>query len=687
MHTPLRPSVFPAHARPHATPRRVRLRNWPVRSKLVAVLAVPAAALLVLASLSITATLHSAQALRRGSQLARLERQAVALTHELQLERDLTAGLTASRQHTDSQRAAIPTLDAQRASVDRTVTAYLDAAAARGRAAAGELTGRLETARAELDGLKALRTAANSGALTEQAVSDEYTRIVAALLPVDLQTALRGGDEQLTQRVRALADLARAKELAAQVRGALYTITIRGRFGFGDLQGFADLLARQQAAVDQFQADATDAQRGLFTTTVKGPAVLAVLRIQQAASNRQAQPHLGLDPQQWLAASTTQLELLRIVQTQLLDQVIGRSQSLASAAQHRWIANSLLTLLVLLIALLGALGIAQSMIRPLQRLHTSALEVAKHRLPEAVQRLHMTQAGQLDIRVVPIGDDSADEIGQVARAFDAVHEAAVRQAAGQAALRKSISDMFLNLARRSQRLIDRQLEVIDALEHDAEPDMLEQLFRLDHLTTRLRRHAEGLIVLSGTTEPPRRWTQPVPLIEVVRAATQEVEDYKRVSVLQIDELDLAGYAAAEVVHLLAELIENATSHSPPGTPVQVAGQPTASGYVLEIEDRGLGMSDEELAAANERLANPPAIDFALSRVLGLFVVGRLAERQRIKVQLRHSWYGGVTALVLLPSALTVPSVSQAQTPADPAGPPTSEEPPAGLSPADAEDRP
>jgi hypothetical protein len=220
--------------------------------------------------------------------------------------------------------------------------------------------------------------------------------------------------------------------------------------------------------------------------------------------------------------------------------------------------------------------------------------------------------------------------------------------------------MFTNLARRSQTLIDRQLELIDDLErNETDPDTLEHLFRLDHLATRMRRNAEDLIVLSGA-DTGRHWVQPMLLVDVVRAAAAEVEEYQRVELLPLADLEVAGHAAVDVIHLLAELVENATAFSPPNTKVQVAGQAVPHGYVIEIEDRGLGMSDEELIQANERLANPPEIDFALSRVLGLYVVGRLGQRHGIKVQLRHSWYGGVTALTLLPHALLVwPNVPQA----------------------------
>ena len=219
--------------------------------------------------------------------------------------------------------------------------------------------------------------------------------------------------------------------------------------------------------------------------------------------------------------------------------------------------------------------------------------------------------------------------------------------------------MFTNLARRSQTLIDRQLELIDDLErNETDPETLEHLFRLDHLATRMRRNAEDLIVLSGA-DPGRHWVQQMTVVDVVRAAAAEVEEYQRVELLPLADLEVAGHVAVDVIHLLAELIENATAFSPPNTKVQIAGQAVPHGYVIEVEDRGLGMSDEELIQANERLANPPEIDFALSRVLGLYVVGRLSQRHGIKVQLRHSWYGGVTALTLLPNSLLVwPKVPQ-----------------------------
>jgi PAS domain S-box-containing protein len=227
----------------------------------------------------------------------------------------------------------------------------------------------------------------------------------------------------------------------------------------------------------------------------------------------------------------------------------------------------------------------------------------------------------------------------------------IRDVTEQAALRQSISDLLHNLARRSQGLVDRQLELIDELERkEVDPGRLHELFRMDHLATRMRRNVENLIVLSGVDQR-RRWSESVPLRDVVEAAVGEVEEYSRVQVAGIDDLTLAGHAASDVAHLVAELVENATSFSSPTTRVEVFGGPTGNGYVLEIEDNGIGMSDAELAEVNRRLAEPLAADVAASRMMGFHVVGRLAARHGIRVKLRQSWFGGVTALVLLPGVL------------------------------------
>ena len=438
----------------------------------------------------------------------------------------------------------------------------------------------------------------------------------------------------------------------------VYAVASTGRFAPGEFQRFATTLGAQDTWRSQFDINASPEQAARLDALQSNPDVTRTNALRNFLRNAlltgNATSEVDLDPREWFQRTSARIDLLRGVEATIAEDVAAASQAAQSAATRQALLYSVVLALVLVLTVALSLWLARSMVGPLRTLTRSANEVADERLPGLVDKLHHTKDPRdLDVVPEPVPVNSNDEIGQVSAAFNSVHRVAIQVATEQAALRKSIGDMFLNLARRSQSLIDRQLELIDDLERtEADPDALDNLFKLDHLATRMRRNSEDLIVLSGA-EPARRWSQPVPLVDVVRAALAEVEDYNRVELLPIDDIGVAGQAVSDVVHLLAELIENATSFSPPGTKVQVAGQQVSNGYVLEIEDRGLGMSDDELVEANERLANPPMVDFALSRMLGLYVVARLAQRYNIKVQLRHSWYGGITALVLLPPTVAV----------------------------------
>ena len=289
------------------------------------------------------------------------------------------------------------------------------------------------------------------------------------------------------------------------------------------------------------------------------------------------------------------------------------------------------------------------MVRSLRRLQDTAQDVARKRLPELVKQMSEAEPQDVDTSVESVGVHSRDEIGQVASAFDDVHREAVRLAGEQALLRGNVNAMFTNLSRRSQGLIQRQLSLISELEsREADPDQLSSLFKLDHLATRMRRNGENLLVLAGE-EPGRRWTRPVPLVDVLRAAASEVEQYERIELNSVPATEVAGRVVNDLVHLLAELLENATSFSSPQTKVKVTGHALPDGRVLvEIHDTGIGLSPEDLAAINERLASPPTVDVSVSRRMGLFVVGRLSLRHGIRIQLRPSDSGGTTALVMLP---------------------------------------
>jgi signal transduction histidine kinase len=309
-------------------------------------------------------------------------------------------------------------------------------------------------------------------------------------------------------------------------------------------------------------------------------------------------------------------------------------------------------LLGLLLTITLTIGVARSIIRRLGGLERNALQLAEVQLPDVVGRLRRGENVDVNAEAPPLRV-GRDEIGRVGQAFDLVRQTAIRAAVEEARLRQGLNDVFRSLARRSQSLLHRQLTLLDQMERRAsDPEALDDLFRLDHLTTRMRRHAEGLVILAGAS-PGRSWSSPVRMVDVMRGAIAEVEDYARVSVATRSQAALTGSAVADVIHLLAELIENATTLSPPYTSVRVSGDTVAHGFVIEVEDRGLGIGPTRLAELNDRLANPPEFNPSDSEQLGLFVVSQLAKRHGIRVTLKASPYGGTAAIVLIPRHLVV----------------------------------
>ena len=334
-----------------------------------------------------------------------------------------------------------------------------------------------------------------------------------------------------------------------------------------------------------------------------------------------------------------------------VEHQVQHDHQITNAAWRRVALAGGLGLLGLVLSVGLSILIGRWIIRRLGRLEQSAVTLAEVELPGVVARLRRGEDVPVEELTGTTAEFGRDEIGRVGQAFDAARRTAIEAAVGEARMRRGINEVFRNLARRNQSLLHRELTVLDGMERrTTDPETLEDLFRLDHLTTRMRRHSEGLIILSGAA-PGRGWAHPVRMIDVLRAAAAEVEDYSRVAVITPSQAALTGPAVADVIHLLAELIENATTLSPPYTPVHVTGDLVASGFAVEIEDRGLGMSEQRYAELNSRLAEPPEFDVFNSEQLGLFVVGQLAKRHGIRVTLRPSPYGGTTAIVLLPTTL------------------------------------
>jgi len=642
------------------------LANLPIRSRLIAILVVPMVVLTVLTLVQIRSIIKAGDQADRVNRLTGFAVELSAFVHELQRERGLSAGyVAAGAGHGD--------MIAQRVRVTRGLRDFTaDAAALDLDGFDPRLRQRVQAAQAQLAKLGAQRQAIDDrrGASVDGTFR-YYSGAIADLLEVGQAVAAETEDSEVLRSASAFTALARAKEAASQERDLLNAVLPVGRFGPKQYEQFVSVIGSGETWVAQFQSSATAPQRELYQRTATGPDIRRAIGYRNAVLESGTDGQIATDlsgggavtagagakqiarsnAKNWYLVMTAKVDLLRQVESKLAADLASASAASESSASRQAAVSSAVLLVALALTLGVSLLIARSMVGPLRRLRRSAIDVAEHRLPGVVERLQRGERVDVTAETAPIGIASRDEIGQVAEAFNSVHRVAVQVATDQAALRKNVGDTFLNLARRSQALIHRQLKMIDRLERKTtDPDELEELFHLDHLATRMRRNAEDLIVLSGA-KPARRWGRPVPLNDVIRGAIAEVEDYTRVSLLPAAGVAVVGQAVGDVIHLLAELIENATSFSPPHTKVHVAGQKTATGHVVEIEDRGIGMSDAELLEANERLSSPPAMDLALSQRLGLFVVARLAEHHGIKVQLRHSWYGGVTALVWLPEGL------------------------------------
>ncbi|MCI2420375.1 nitrate- and nitrite sensing domain-containing protein [Saccharopolyspora sp. K220] len=638
-----------APAQPAVRTKKLWLRNWRLRYKMAAVLLVPTLAALAVGGIRVYDGLATQSRLSTIVEQVELAQRTANLTHELQRERDFAIVLTTV--HSPAAQGDYATQN-QRVDV---ATRQLRAFDARVATFSPEVNSAYQGAVDRLNSLGALRSTIGTGFTGPQTLV-AYNSVLDSLLQINRTVATSAGNTQVSETARASEALGRAKEQLAQQRSILLSAGMLNRFITGQTDAVRAANARFEAAYAEFENAADPQQRSLYAARVAGAEVDRSEQIEQTALiAADRDDSLGINPLEWGQESGKRTDLVRSVENEVLGDFHDDAASLADAAQWSLIRDSGLLLLLLVVAFSVAFYIARSILRPLRTLRSGAMEIAQHGLPDAINRVNENPGSANQITVPPVPVHSREEIGQVARTFDAVHQQALRLAAEQALLRTNVNDLFVNLARRSQTLVQRQLALIDRLEQDEQdPDQLSSLFELDHLATRMRRNNENLLILGGT-DLTRRMMRPVPLNEVLGAAVSEVEQYARVAVVDAPDLAIQGRVVNDFVHLVAELLENATVFSNPDTEVTVRTAYRRQELVIEIRDRGVGIDGSELADINDRLTRPPEIDVAVSRRMGLFVVGQLARRHNILVELHNNdnLEGGVTATVHLAGEFVV----------------------------------
>jgi signal transduction histidine kinase len=663
---------------------------------------------LVFGGLRVADAVSTSDSYGRTAQLATLGAQATTLAQALENERDLSAGASAytllSVEAAKTPSTVTKPLAAGQASEQASLKAAentTDAAAQQARtlaAAIGTAFPATTQAKAEsvvqmIDSIPGLRTEAVGESAAQ--IIDNYSTSVADLFVLNDEITSGSGDALLSDEVRALGAVSRAKDEASQQRALLYdalievsvpdavtdktvgtvlagtpvntypvtqaladagelgTLTTAQGLQFADITDFNDAATPDQVnayqlAVGGPQADEAQLIDGFVA--LNGDPRLTFERIGQHDSLRLPQATVASI---WYSDMSAQISEMRQIETQVMASIVSRGQTLQNAASNSALLTAVVTLAAVLLVLLATALVGRTLVNPLRRLQEDALEIAAVRLPSRVAAAAAgTEPGEEPEPIEPIGVSSTDEIGMVARAFDQVHAEAVRLAGNEAQLRGSLNAMFISLSRRSVPLIDRLSRMIDAMEQtEDDPDQLANLFSMDHLVTRMRRNSENLLVLAGE-EPVRKWTESVPLADVTRAAAAEIEQYGRVALTVQPGVMVSGQAAADVVHLLAELIENATLFSPQSSQVRVTVMELSTGGILvEVRDDGVGVSANRLADMNWRLDNPPALDVSISRHMGLYAVAHLAARHGIRVKLRPGVPQGLSALVWLPGSL------------------------------------
>ncbi|WP_436757505.1 nitrate- and nitrite sensing domain-containing protein [Streptosporangium sp. V21-05] len=624
----------------------MRLRNASLRTKVTALLVSLTALWAFTAWVTVRDGLNMLGVATLNTEVADPSERLIV---ELQAERRLTA-VTLGSVGTERQRREAMT--AQRKRTDAADAHFRKLTTGSGVDLFGTpaLERRIGETRRLMDDLPAARKAIDAGRVNRTWTATEFTAIIDSIFRVYDSLATLD-DEELAKDTRTLIAMNRARDILSQEDALVMGALTAGRFAEGEQVRFTQMVGTRRFLTDQAVAELPVADQEAYRRLVAGEQFTRLRGMENQLIEDPNVVSAGVvDVTRWSSdAQSAQTKFTQAVLT-AGSGVVERSGPVAVGVVVRLALAGGLGLVAVIASVVLAITTARALVQQLEKLRAAAWELANERLPAVVERIGHGQVVDVAAEAPPLkfGDD---QIGQVGQAFNAVQRTAIKVAAEQAQLRRDIADILRNLARRTQSLVHRQLSVLDVMERrENDPQELRDLFRLDHLATRMRRYAENLLVLSGAA-PGRAWRDAVPMIDVVRGSLAEIEDYTRVDVMPLGEVSLDGRAVSDVIHLVAELVENAASFSPPYTTVQVGGYLVAHGYALEIEDRGLGMSPADIAEANERIANPPELKLSGNARLGLYVVSRLAERHDIRVTFKSSPYGGTTVVVLIPQEL------------------------------------
>ncbi|MFJ8433259.1 nitrate- and nitrite sensing domain-containing protein [Kitasatospora sp. NPDC094019] len=627
----------------------MRLRSSSIRAKIIALLLVPIVALTALWAYATLATTGDVWSRLDVSRTYKEFGAPVDLyAHDLQNERRAAVRRLAD----PASRAARDAFEQARAATDHDLAVLQLKKDTEGSRLDEAQRGRYLQILAAADQLSPLRAQIGRAALNWEFALGQYTDLIKPVFGFRSAFVARQSG-QLPRQGTILIELMRAREYLAQEDAAMEGLRSgTGRPTSEQYQVALDALHNQQALFTVYIAELDPVDQADYIALRGGEAWAALARAEAdfVGAGGPERVVQAINGDAWRETADRALGDLAAINARLTGTIDDRDHSYAIGLLWRGGIAGVIGLVAVVLSVLISYRIGRGLVRELIGLRNAANELAGTRLPSVMLRLRKGESVDVAAEAPELEFGQA-EIGQVGRAINAVQRAAVEAAVEQAELRRGVSAVFVNLARRSQVLLHRQLTLLDTMERRTEdPVELEDLFKVDHLTTRMRRHAEGLIILAGGS-PGRAWRKPVRMVDVVRAAVGEVEDYARVIVRPFPGTGLLGSAVADVTHLIAELVENAAVFSPPNTQVTVQGEVVAHGFALEIDDRGLGLSEQALAEINERLAVEQEFDLADTDRLGLFVVSRLARRHGIRVHLRPSPYGGTTAVVLIPREL------------------------------------